>query len=256
MGSDKSGKHLIHITHFFNPHHFWFKFTDVDQSKLNELNELDARIYEYATKRRIEKKWCWRIGDIIAAYNIIWNKWVRVRVENVIEVNNGTPRYYLWAIDYGIPMNAIGNNTSPLPTELSEFDVFAVHEGCIYGIMPAQQVCLAPSISRNNLITFFFFFFSCEQTFDVKNLETKMTPTKEWSKKAIEMCKDILKAAAFTVFEINDQFIDSQYEFGSLSVQLYNGDIKDVTKSLKDLHHAIETDAFDFGKYASLADII
>lgn len=157
LSSDKSGKHLVHITHFFNPHHFWFKFIDAEWAQLDELNELEANIYEYTKKRQHDKTFSWQIGDIIAAYSFTWNKWVRGRVENVFEVKNGTPRYSLWAIDCGIPMNVIGKNTFPLPKELAESSVCAVHEGCVYGIMPAEQVCLALSIrffSNPKLIAF------------------------------------------------------------------------------------------------------
>lgn len=139
--SDKSGKHLIHITHFFNPNHFWFKFTDTFQSNDDELSKLDAKIHEQVAQQQHEKKKSWRIGDIIAAYNITWNKWVRGRVENVIEMKNGTPRYFLWALDYGTPMNVIGNYTRELPRKLADHKIFAVTEGCIYGIVPAEQVC-------------------------------------------------------------------------------------------------------------------
>lgn len=143
--SSRSGKHLIYITHFFNPHHFWFKYVDENESNQVELCELDAKIHQYATKCRPSKKLSWRIGDIIAAYNVTWNKWVRGKVENVIEVENGTPRYLLWAIDYGLPMNVIAIYTSPLPKELAEFKSCSVYEGCSYGIMPATQVCHPPS---------------------------------------------------------------------------------------------------------------
>lgn len=139
---DKCGKHLVHITHFFNPHHFWYKYADAKLSNLDELNELEAKIHEYATNHRHDKNVFWRIGDIVATYSITWNKWVRGRVENVIESDNGTPRYSLWAIDCGLPVNAIGRYMAPLPKELAESSVCAVHEGCIYGTMPAKQVCL------------------------------------------------------------------------------------------------------------------
>lgn len=76
-----------------------------------------------------------------------------------------------------------------------------------------------------------------------------MTRTNEWSMKAIKTCKEILAASAFIVFEISDNFIDAQYAFGTLRVQLFNGDIKDVSESLKDLHYIMEIDNFEFGKY-------
>lgn len=141
--SGKSGKHLIHITHFFDPNHFWFKFTDPIQSNEAALSKLDAKIHEHAAQQRHEKTKSWRIGDIIAAYNITWNKWVRGKVENVIEMENGTPRYFLWALDYGTPLNVIGNYTRDLPQKLAQHRIFAVNEGCIYGIAPAEQVCPA-----------------------------------------------------------------------------------------------------------------
>lgn len=77
-----------------------------------------------------------------------------------------------------------------------------------------------------------------------------MVPTKEWPKEAITASKDILKSAAYIVFEINNEFIDTQYKFGSLRVQLFNGDIKDVSKFLKNLHCVMEIDDFDSGKPA------
>lgn len=145
--SGKSGKHLIHITHFFDPNHFWFKFTDPIQSNEAALSKLDAKIHEHAAKQRHEKSKSWRIGDIIAAYNITWNKWVRGKVENVIEMENGTPRYFLWALDYGTPLNVIGNYTRDLPQKLAQHRIFAVNEGCIYRMAPAEQVCPASELN-------------------------------------------------------------------------------------------------------------
>lgn len=146
MGSDKLGKHLIYITHFISPHHFWFKFDDPDKSNRAALIELDAEIHEYATKRQFDKKWSPHRSSIVAAWVNDWNKWVRGKVENVVEVESGTPRYFLWAIDYGRPISVIANHTVPLPRELAEINISAVQEGCIYGILPAEQVCL---VARN-----------------------------------------------------------------------------------------------------------
>lgn len=77
-----------------------------------------------------------------------------------------------------------------------------------------------------------------------------MMPATEWSKEAIKTCKDIFKAAAFIVFDINDQITDAEYLFGSLNVTTFNDISKDVSKCLKDLHQLIEIDNFDCGKYA------
>lgn len=143
--SNRNDKELIHITHFVNPHHFWFKFIDDNQ---DDLNDLDARIHAHAThlRKRNQKNMNWNIGDVIAAYHFPWNKWVRCKVENKIEVLEGTPKYYLWAIDYGTPLEVIGMHTTLLPDELANVNIQAVHEGSIYGIMPAEQVCAACQI--------------------------------------------------------------------------------------------------------------
>lgn len=242
--SIKSGSHLIYITQFHHPHHFWFKFVDTNHSDRRGLFELDTKVHEYATKRRhTVKTMAPKTGDIIAAYNIMWDKWVRGRVENVIEVENGTPRYELWAIDYGLPMSVIGIYTAPLPIELAEFNMYAVHEGCSYGIVPAEQVRLPfiksfryPNLPKN------------QQTFDVAMLGPKLTPAEKWSPEAIAMCKSIFTSAAFILFEINEEFTDNQYVFGSLRVQLFDGSIKDINKCLMDSKLIVKIKNFDSGK--------
>lgn len=133
-------KSLIHVTHFLNPHHFYYKYeNDIFDE---ELNELEYKIQLHALRWRKTKTENIKanIGEIVAAYNITWNKWFRAKVYDIIQDDCEIIKYKVWAIDHGTPHEIITSWLTPLPIELAENGVKHIHEGAIINYMPAERV--------------------------------------------------------------------------------------------------------------------
>lgn len=66
----------VHVTHFVNPHCFYFKFdSDLHDDELQILEEEISRTAHSLVKstETIERS----KGDVVAAYVTQWNKWVK-----------------------------------------------------------------------------------------------------------------------------------------------------------------------------------
>lgn len=127
---------LIEITHFVNPHNFWFKYIK-ESADFHERN-IEIKLTQYAAKfhqndRRRKKL---TVHDHVAVYYFNQKKWIRAAIEKLL--NDST--IIVWAIDYGIPMECSAELVITLPEELeqicSDYKTSIIHGG-VYGIMPA-----------------------------------------------------------------------------------------------------------------------
>lgn len=99
---------VIEITQFINPHLFWFKCTRnrraMGGARRSELDTLEAELDAYVvglTDRQLSA--CGhrpRRGETVAVRHMVWNKWIRAHVDDVLEFVDG-PTFVLWAIDHG-----------------------------------------------------------------------------------------------------------------------------------------------------------
>lgn len=127
---------IVHIHHFVDPHCFYFKFADdLHDEQLQILEEEISKTAHEIVKKN--KLYASQNGDIVAAYVVAWNKWVRAQVlENLTHFE----RYKLWALDHGTIFQTDYTNVVSLPTDLKEKIIKGVNRGCIYGITPAKMV--------------------------------------------------------------------------------------------------------------------
>lgn len=131
----------IYITHFENPHCFYFKF-DRDLHDI-ELQSLEDEITKYARCKFNENtpaNWskC-DIGDTVAAYETTWGKWVRAKVRSNLK---DLECYQLWAVDHGRIFRTAYKNVIPLQKDLIERRVKGAQRGSIYGVTSAKLVNL------------------------------------------------------------------------------------------------------------------
>lgn len=129
---------IVHIHHFVNPHCFYFKFADdLHDDQLHILEEEISKCAHELVKQNVSFEP--QTGDIVAAYVVSWNKWVRAQVlENLIAFE----RYKLWALDHGTVFQTDYTNVVSLPEPLKDKIIKGVNRGCIYGISPAKMVSL------------------------------------------------------------------------------------------------------------------
>lgn len=101
--AEADDEYIIRITHFVNPHQFYFKYEDelFDPA----LIELENKIHMYATAERKQqsstKSWEFKKGDNVAVLSKAWTKWIRAEIDEIVEKLNGEIEYTLWSIDHG-----------------------------------------------------------------------------------------------------------------------------------------------------------
>lgn len=130
----------IYITHFENPHCFYFKF-DEDLHDAG-LQSLEDDITKYARCKLNDNAAtapakC-EIRDTVAAFEASWGKWVRAEIRNNL---TSLECYQLWAVDHGKAFRTAYKNVVPLPPDLSDRKVKGARQGSIYGVLPAKLVC-------------------------------------------------------------------------------------------------------------------
>lgn len=132
----------IEITHFINPHLFWYKIagkSNVSQKTVIEdkFSEFAKRCYDQNCAENVGAKIA--VSDYVAVYYLKEKKWIRATVEKINPSSNGS--MILWADDYGFPMECSKNLVISLDDELKQLclntKVYVLQAG-IYGIMPAS----------------------------------------------------------------------------------------------------------------------
>lgn len=125
---------LIEITHFVNPHLFWFKYKKQDLSFQEKIKSFETRLANNIPVKHPERI---KTDDVIALNWISKNKWIRV---NVLAREN--PKLIVWAIDYGIPIITTFDLIAKLDSDLERecrATESPVSMGGVYGILPARM---------------------------------------------------------------------------------------------------------------------
>lgn len=102
--NEDNSAHNIRITHYINPHLFWFK---LQSSYLynEELFNLETSLQNHAqhllrSRQYAQHGYRPELYEIAMAMHKTTNKWIRVKIESVGENLDGMV-YVLWAIDHG-----------------------------------------------------------------------------------------------------------------------------------------------------------
>ncbi|XP_058065440.1 putative ATP-dependent RNA helicase TDRD12 [Anopheles bellator] len=134
----------IVITHFKNPHRFWYKQfgggpqrrdnrqfqADLDDYCANHYSELVGK-----TSARYEPV----LGEIVAGLDPIQDKWFRCRVDGISDDGSGVPQMRLWAIDEGMPTRLNAVYLMALPEKFSSKPT-TVRCGGVKNILPATHL--------------------------------------------------------------------------------------------------------------------
>lgn len=90
----------INITHYINPHIFYFK---IDVGTTEESEEFDSLLESYALQKVKEypKGYEPEVGDIVLVYFQPWNKWIRGEVDFIANFLTKPTSYILWSFENG-----------------------------------------------------------------------------------------------------------------------------------------------------------
>lgn len=99
--SQATDKTQIIITHYINPSMFWFKNQLSDSMQLlSHETEIQEFARHSVAKSIFSDGYQPVVGEIVLLKNFFMDKWVRCKVDDVIEFS-GIPEYTVWLIDYG-----------------------------------------------------------------------------------------------------------------------------------------------------------
>lgn len=129
--------HCIAVTHFINPHLFWYKTIGAPDEQFHVLNVCEQNLVElYKNKPLCDNYLRPQIGDKVAVYFIAWNKYIRAEILHKAEFQQ--EEYIVWTMDYGFPLLAKKENLRNLPSNL-QIDMGHIRVGGISNIFPAEQ---------------------------------------------------------------------------------------------------------------------
>ncbi|XP_058453909.1 uncharacterized protein LOC131431946 [Malaya genurostris] len=134
---------LIRITHYINPHNFWFKhesaylFNAEEQNFQMEVNKFCEMTYGrgnincgvYTPKQK---------GELVAVFYFQLSRWIRAEVDEIMQELNGQINCNLWAIDEGVPVKSSCQYIKPLPERFGCAETSVKHGG-IELILPAES---------------------------------------------------------------------------------------------------------------------
>ncbi|XP_061511229.1 uncharacterized protein LOC1268649 [Anopheles gambiae] len=132
----------IFITHYVNPHQFWYKPFHPGSRKKQQKQLQDA-IDEYCEQHYLNQSighYEPVFGEVVAFYDPSLARWTRCSVDGVRVDGKGTQRYRLWSIDEGCPKTVGIEQLRPLPDHFHDRSTSGVKRGAIKNIFPAQCV--------------------------------------------------------------------------------------------------------------------
>lgn len=133
----------IRITHYINPHMFWYKpesaYVHNMEEKRFQLN-IDEYCEQHFHRDSSDSYYEGFPGEVVAVLDFDRNKWCRCIVDEIIEDGNRDKRYILWAIDDGAPIQSSSRYINPLPDELTSEATIKVKRGSIKNVIPSEFV--------------------------------------------------------------------------------------------------------------------
>lgn len=188
----------------------------------DELDALEKKV-EAAAKDRIAaslkdgttvKKI--RLSEVVAVFVPGWHKYIRAAVKK----RDGDDLYYVWAIDYGVPMMVHATNIVKLQAAFSGMKLTRkrVHLGGMENCLPA------------------------EKQFNIANECSDKRKLLNWTPQAIDLVQKLLSQAIKLEFEhIEDLLIQKRpHYFGRLMMQRpSDGQMINVVKSLLEMNMAV-----------------
>ncbi|XP_065076040.1 uncharacterized protein LOC135699675 [Ochlerotatus camptorhynchus] len=142
MSQEDHDKDLIRVTHYINPHNFWFKsesayLYNAEEQKFQleliefcETNFGRGNITSGVYKPN-------QVGELVAVFYFQLGRWTRAVVDDIQEELGGQVICNLWAIDEGVPIKTGVRYIKPLPAKFAKMPSSVKHGG-LEGILPAE----------------------------------------------------------------------------------------------------------------------
>uniref|UniRef100_A0A1B0D7F3 RNA helicase n=1 Tax=Phlebotomus papatasi TaxID=29031 RepID=A0A1B0D7F3_PHLPP len=184
----------IIITHFVDPHRFWFRLDEPFQDQ-GELLDFRANLNKAIQRADKNEGWTPAVGEVVA-YFYKHSAMLERAVVNSIGLNG---ELTLWLVDIGHPQRARRDEVRPIPKNVKLPEKKTIREGGIFQLVPAKR------------------------KFNLQTLKVEMVDCGNvWSQDAIELMKEAIEFAESLRFEARS-FPDDNFVFGNLTFVMPNG---------------------------------
>lgn len=121
----------ISITYFLSPHVFWYTKPKLENEEFAEFEEfVQKNMFDFKPLQLLSKT------IIVGTYEFKMKKWIRVRVEKIMNDDE----CITWAIDYGIVAKRDRNDLYYLPERMCTPTFKTIFLGGIHGLVPINKV--------------------------------------------------------------------------------------------------------------------
>uniref|UniRef100_A0A1A9ZIL4 Tudor domain-containing protein n=1 Tax=Glossina pallidipes TaxID=7398 RepID=A0A1A9ZIL4_GLOPL len=201
-------KSLVVVTHFINPHLFWYHKVD-DFRGLDEIEQQLQLIPKTDLAR--SSNYYPKLGEKIAVHFVSWNKIVRAKVLREAKWQN---EFFVWALDYGFPFRTKRKYIQHLPTKLAS-QTNRIQCGGLANILPA------------------------EIAYDYMESNSAETGKDNWRQSACDVLEKLLRDAVSIIFVEQFQSIDNRH-WGNLIMTNQKGKVFNAREHLLSAKFAIE----------------
>ncbi|XP_053950471.1 uncharacterized protein LOC128858325 isoform X2 [Anastrepha ludens] len=215
MSKLEKHKEIISITHFINPHLFWYHKIDACNVDYRTILEIEKELAEYY---RNHQAWTQALRHpkkhaMVAVKFLAWNKIIRARVDHVAAFGKNVVggEFVMWAVDYGFPFQTKADQIYRLPEKLTTH-VNYIRPGGLVNILPADN-------------------------FFMKDMMVKSI-TSKWDQRACHIVEEAISNSESIVF-VKEYSLNGQ-EWGELVIKTNMGIKYRVNDHLVSLHLAVD----------------
>ncbi|XP_073832020.1 uncharacterized protein [Musca autumnalis] len=219
--NNETGDHTVAITHFINPHLFWYRKIGGPDDNFHVLSLLEEKLQsQYRGKPCLDHISRLDVGDIVAVHFVVWNRYIRAEILQKADLQQA--EFIVWAIDYGFPLLTKKEHVRYLPEALTgRIDI--IHRGGVANIQPA--------------------------VLDYDHIESNIVMSKqdEWLQRSCDLLEKLLSDAVCTVF-IEQFQTANDHHWGELIISNHKGNKFNASSYLQAGKFAIEVDPQIFPK--------
>ncbi|XP_020716796.1 uncharacterized protein LOC101462845 isoform X1 [Ceratitis capitata] len=213
MAKWEATKENISITHFINPHLFWYHKVGVSNDEYRAIAKVEKELADYYSDHQ-----AWTQGrrhppknTIVAVKFLAWNKLIRARVDHITGFGKTVAggEFIMWALDYGFPFQTKADQIYRLPSKFAT-PINYIRCGGLSNILPAEE-----------------FFMNNEMITVVSN---------KWHQRACDVIEKALNGSECIVFA--KEFTSNEQDWGELIIKTNMGVKYRVNDQLVSLHLA------------------
>ncbi|XP_061388957.1 uncharacterized protein LOC133324087 [Musca vetustissima] len=216
----ENGDHTVAITHFINPHLFWYRKIGGPDDNFHALSTMEERLQILYRGKPATDRCRLVVGDIVAVNFVVWNKYIRAEILQIAELQQ--EEYIVWAIDYGFPLLTKRQHLRYLPEALAN-RIGHVYRGGVANIQPAV---LEYDHIQSNIV---------------------LAKQDEWIQRSCDMMEKLLSDASCIVFVDQFQTADDHH-WGDLFITNHKGNKFNAHSYLQAAKFAIDVDPQLFPK--------